>query len=286
MKKIILTLLLSFFCSALWGQTCHETMDELRAKQLSRLLRIEEDFMRASWHYRKNQEIIYTPLWQAGRDKDKSDSKQVRAEGAVAYERYRQMADREREKAHEFFKRANQNMKALESGLPKHFDCQGTGIASQDPISDFRNCMEIFNEETGARLSELRALLAKFYKDQETFTEMVESHYGDTLSDHDTFEDRFNDYLYLAQVRTTSRFLSVTRDLENRFERLWPGVKCCDACLADRTFRHDAVLEQVKPDPQGMSGVAGNLVNNARLTDAFKRFDENGEDESEDQTRS
>lgn len=256
-------------------QSCPEAMEALRAKQLSRLFRMEEDFMKAPWYYRKYQEMVYGSLWQASLMKKDRFSQEKQSEGAIAFERYRYLADQEREKARQTFKRIEATLKNIEEGLQSHGVCSPPGTIDEvgDPISDFHNCMEIFVTETGDRLTALHRLVSRFYKDQEAFSEMVEAHLSDNRSDHDTFTDRFRDYLFSGLVRSTSEFLSLTRELQERFEHKWPGDPCCKACLADKTANQDPVLNQVKLDPQGETGVAGNVVNNARIGDAFDNFE-------------
>ncbi len=69
------------------------------------------------------------------------------------------------------------------------------------------------------------------------------------------------------------------RDLQERFEQKWPATECCSACIADKASRQDPVLNQIKLDPQGSTGVGGNLVNNAGLGAAFERFEKDKKEE-------
>jgi hypothetical protein len=259
--------------------TCEFAMEELRSEQMARLARLEESFMKTTWHYRKYQGIVYEPLWRAAKNKNDRFSKEKRAEGEVAYDRYRSLADGEHDEAQKQFRMLHEILRNLQASMPRDYACRGVGESSPDKISDFGNCMEIFLTETGDRFNLLQRLFSDYYKNQESFSEMVEEHLADNLSDHDTFDDRFRDYLFTAVVKTQSEFLRVTEDLDERFERKWPGKECCAACAKDKTMDQDAVLSEVKLDPQGATGAAGNVVNNARIGDAFARFDEEAKKE-------
>jgi hypothetical protein len=264
--------------------TCSEIMEELQAEQRSRLSRLEENFMKAVWDYRKYQETVYTPLWEAARQKNDRFSPENRMKGAVAFERYRHLADTDQENARAAVKRVQEVLDYLESGFIQNNACNVQGELPQR-ISDFRNCMEVYAAETTDRIAALRRLISDFYEEQERFSEMVERHITDNPSDHDTFEDRFRDYLFADNVQAVSEFLRLVRELQDRFEQKWPGKKCCQACEADQTIGQDPVLSQIRLDAQGEKGVAGQMVNNARILDAFNKMDEARED-SEDQTRS
>ena len=96
---LISVLLLPSLLHAAEPQSCRQTMEAIRGDQLMRLSRIEEDFMKASWYYRKSQETVYTPLWEAGLKKLDAYSKTQQAEGEVAFGRYRHDADTDHEQA-------------------------------------------------------------------------------------------------------------------------------------------------------------------------------------------
>ena len=76
------------------------------------------------------------------------------------------------------------------------------------------------------------------------------------------------------------KILYLLRELQDRLERTWPGERCCAVCVADPQLRKDPVLRQIGLDSQGAEGVAGNLVNKAKLTDAFKRLEEESKNQA------
>jgi hypothetical protein len=175
MKKIPLLISAILLCftsplQAVEESSCYSAMEDLRQRQLDRLIRLDEDFRRAAWEYRKYHEAVYTPLWAAALQKnDRYSSKEKRAEGEVAFERIRHLADTAQETARQAFKRIERGLDGLESGLPRDYSCRTSLGDPHKLTSGFRNCMEIFAAETEDRFVQLRALFSKYFGDQESF---------------------------------------------------------------------------------------------------------------------
>ena len=175
--KVILffVLLLATFDAAVLAandsKECSVVMEELRQAQLTRLFRLEEEFRKAAWEYRKYQETVYTPLWQAARSKNDRFSREKRIAGEIAFERYRHEADVFQEKARQAFNHIRLHLDSLASGFPREDACRHAGDGNPQHFSDFNNCTEIFMAETGDRLVSLRRHLLKYYNGQEAFSE-------------------------------------------------------------------------------------------------------------------
>ena len=242
--------------------SCSQTQENLQHDQLTRLALLETDFMKAAWYYRKSQETVYTPLWEAGVKTRDAYSKSKQAEGSIAFDRYRHEADADHEQAVQAVQRLELNLKNFQENLTHEDSCAG-------------NCKDIFNTETADRSRVLRRLIAGFFKQQQNFSDRIEKHMTESISDHDKFEDRFREHLEPVTLKATSQFLALIRDLQERYQYQWPGGACCTSCAAGPPSpADDAVLKRLKPGGQGVQGVAGEIVNNTGLVKAFKKMDE------------
>lgn len=284
-KRALLFLLLAVFTKPVFAdEVCAKNVETLRTNALTALYRLEESYRDAGWNYKKYQEMVYNQLWNAVIKRKDAYSQEKKTEGELLYQRYRLASGQRLRRAENDLEAVFRELEIVKKGLAKEDSCGGA-LESEKPgenISQFNNCMEIWNHETGDLLKDLEKLLKRYEKKQTDFSEMIEAHLADNPSGHDTFEDRYHDYFYEFDFKTQSLFLKLVRNVQERFEWKWPAEECCAVCQADRQSRWDPVLSQVKPDPQGDSGVGGNLVNNARLKLAFEKFEQQKEEEEEE----
>lgn len=256
-------------------ETCGKNVESLRANALTALHRFDENFRNAGWNYRKYQELVYNPLWEAVVKRRDTYSKERQTEGEVLYRRYRLAADQRSGLAESDLENAFREFETVKRGMVQEDSCGGA-LKSAKPgenISQFNNCMSLWNHGTGDLILAVEKLLKRYQKKQKEFSELLEAHLSDNPSEHDTFEDRYYNHFYEFDLKTQVLFLRLIHQIRERFELSWPAEECCAVCKADQKSRWDPVLSQVKPDPQGDAGVAGNLVNNARLKQAFERFE-------------
>lgn len=255
---------------------CAKNVEELRTEALTALYRQEEEFRNVVWYFRKYQEMVYDPLWQAVIMRKDTFSKERKAEGEVLYQRYRLLADQTRLRGSNALEAVMGALEKIEKGLVHETVCDGAVLQgkSSENISQFNLCMGIWNHETEDKIGKLRKLITRYKKKEEEFSELVESSLTNNPSDHDTFEDRYKDYFFETDSKTQIAFLRLSREIKERFEHTWPAERCCQVCGADQKTQWDPVLSQLKLDPQGAVGAAGQIVNNARLLPAFKAMEE------------
>lgn len=282
-KLLFGLIILSAFCLPVSAdEICSKNVENLRSDALTALYRLEESYRDAGWNYKKYQEMVYNQLWNAVIKRKDAYSEVKKTEGEVLYQRYRLASDQRLRRAENDLEAAFRELETVKKGLVKEDSCGGA-LQSEKPgdnISQFNNCMEIWDHETGDLLKDLEKLLKRYEKKQADFSEMIEAHLTDNPSNHDTFEDRYHDFFYEFDFKTQAVFLKLVRNIQERFEWNWPAEECCAVCQADQRSRWDPVLSQVKPDPQGDSGVGGNLVNNARLKLAFEKFEKDKKEET------
>jgi hypothetical protein len=257
-------------------EDCANLAETYRTDSLSRLFRLEKYYVTAAWHYRKSQETVYNPLWEANlRQKDRF-SRDRRAEGEVIFRRYRAEADRLTSTADRNARKTLREFEKLEKVWTAGIYC---GSLGPDPglkpsQTAFDTCMSLWKNDWDQGVIELKRVLKEFQLWEGKISLAAEKTLNETPSDHAKFTDRFRDYFSEIDLRIYADFQAVTRKLRELLELRWPAGDCCRVCGGDKTAEVDPVFGLVKLDPIGSRGVDDQTYKKSSLLEAFKTMNE------------
>mgnify|MGYP001573963975 FL=1 len=189
------------------------------------------------------------------------------AEGEVLFSRYQQAAEDTLSLAEEGDAELSERLNSLTDTVKKIPSCCGS--------HEYRQCMAPRSQDILERIEILEKNREVRKSTVVEFSARVRASVNDRPSDHDDFASRYLNYLQDLEVLGSVNFLNLIRDLRESLEMNWPGQKCCKVCKPVSTdLSQDPVLNRLKLDDQGQTGVGGRVVNNASLVKAFDRFDE------------
>lgn len=247
--------------------SCEDRLTEKWLGMMEDVKRLEAYFMERKWHYLKYWETLYDPLWQAQVKRDDHLSEKRKAEGDVLFVRYARLAEDylgSAEQADEMFRERMTSLYGAVKSIPSC--CSG---------HDYRLCMGPRAQDIFERIENLDKILQLRRAVETEFSARVRASVTERPSDHDEFASRYSEYLERLESSGTVKILKLLRELRESLEVDWPGQKCCKLCVPVSTDTlQDPVLNRLKPNDQGQTGVDGRVVNNASLVKAFERFEE------------
>lgn len=269
MKRIslvffILLMVLPAFPALSSVSECQEFVGEKQGLALQEMKRLEDHFVKMEWAYWRHQQLFYGPLWNAEIKKRDSFSDAVKAEGEVAAGRYKNQAQF-------YFDEASGESQKIWQALARLKD-QTSLLSRGCDFAEYQSCLEGGREPLDQALRNLEKLLKKNEESQGELTEKIHKTLSETLSEHLDFGERYQEERGVFYLKIYPLFLDSFRLLDEILETNNPAGKCCAVCSDENQKKgKDLVLEQVKPDAQGMKGVAGKIVNQTSLTAAFER---------------
>ncbi len=267
---------LFFAASAVSAEECPAAADVYRSESLTRLFRLEKYYVTAAWHYRKAQEIVYNPLWEANIRKNDRFSKERRAEGEVHFGRYRHEADAAESQADKNARRMMREFEKLQKVWPSGIRCgnQPVDTSVAPSQASFDTCATVWRGEWDRKISEMERVLKEFQLWEARISMAAEKTLGETPSDHLKMTDRFAEYYSEVDLKINAGFQRLHRELRELLELKWPAAECCKVCAADESISVDPVFGKVKLEPSGPRGVDGETYKPSSLLEAFQNMND------------
>lgn len=281
LKSAVLCLLVFLLAFSAWAaeapspSACEDKVTAKWVQMLEDLKRFETLYTEKDWNLLKYWETVYDPLWQASLKRQDPYSQARKAEGEMLSKRYQDLAESYLALAEEARTDMKKKIKDVRQGLKDLPKCCDS--------ADYRICMAPRRQDVEIRLDELMKFLKAERTDEDEFSSRMRASVDEKPSDHDALVARYGERFQKMETEARFKFMEKLRAVREKLEVGWPGDACCKKCTpAAQSVSNDPVLARVKPDPQGNAGVAGKIVNNASVVDAFDRF----EKQKKGQTRS
>ncbi len=246
---------------------CRDRLEESRQSFLQGLRELEDLYDRKQDWYLKYWDRAYTLAWQAKQKKDDLFSPARRNEGGLLSSRHDALAEGELSLAEEARGNMREKLVELRKKIPEMRKCCD---AAQTQL-----CLEKWLEGIDRKLTDIEKLILLQETDENEFSARMRASVDESQSDHGDlplrYAERFQNWAVLGKFRMMRK----VRELDELMEYESPADSCCSHCIEkELRISNDPVLERLKPDAQGDTGVAGKIVNQASLKTAFKRYEE------------